>query len=224
MFDRIARRYDVMNTLISLGLDGRWRRQAAARLAPRQGGRYLDVGCGTGDMALEVLRQAPGAEVIGLDPAQQMLALARAKVRAAALAGSISFQVGDGTALAFSDGTFAGVISAFCIRNVTHRERALSEMHRVLAPNGHVVLLELTAPTGSLLRLGHRLYNRWLVPLAGRLATDGKAYQYLVDSIEDFPEAQEVESMLTEAGFVRSSHTPLCAGAVTVFVGERDVD
>ena len=127
MFDRIARRYDLMNRLLSGGLDRRWRRKAVETLAPRPGGRYLDVGCGTGDLAVEILRQCAGASVVGIDPAEGMLAIAEAKIAQAGLASGASFQTGDAEALDFDDGSMAGVISAFCLRNIAHRTRALME-------------------------------------------------------------------------------------------------
>ncbi len=169
MFDRIARRYDLMNRLLSCGLDRRWRRKAVETLAPRPGGRYLDVGCGTGDLAVEILRQCPGASVVGIDPAEGMLAIAEAKIARAGLTGGAGFQTGDAEALDFADGEFAGVISAFCLRNIAHRTRALMEMRRVIAPGGQAVILELTVPTSRIVRAGHWLHTRCLVPLAGRL-------------------------------------------------------
>ena len=218
MFDGIALRYDRMNRLLSLGLDRRWRRRAVAALNPQPGQRYLDVGSGTGDVAIEILRQAAGATVVGIDPAQQMLEIAQAKVQSAGLEGRIGFQAGDVTALPFDDGVFSGVISAFCIRNVSHRLRALAEMRRVLAPAGRVVTLELTVPVSRLVRLGHRLYTRWLVPLAGSLVARREAYRYLVDSIEDFPRPQDVQSTLEEAGFGSTTCVRLSGGIVSIFV------
>jgi len=218
MFNGLARRYDGMNRLISLGLDRRWRREAVAALNPQPGQRYLDVGSGTGDVAIEILRQAAGATVVGIDPAQQMLEIAQAKVREAGLEDRIGFQAGDATALPFGDGAFSGVISAFCIRNVSRRLRALAEMRRVLAPAGRVITLELTVPVSRLVRLGHRLYTRWLVPLAGSLVARREAYRYLVDSIEDFPRPQDVQSMLDQAGFGATTCVRLNGGIVSVFV------
>jgi demethylmenaquinone methyltransferase/2-methoxy-6-polyprenyl-1,4-benzoquinol methylase len=220
MFDRIARRYDLTNRLLSLGLDGRWRRKAVSVLRPRGGRRYLDIGCGTGDMAIEILRQCPEATVVGIDPAGRMLDIAAEKVRKAALTGSIRLQAGDATELAFEDGSFSGIVTAFCIRNVTRRARAIRQMRRVLAPGGRAVILELTLPRNRVLRLGHGLYAGWLVPLAGRLiARNADAYRYLLDSVRGFPRPQELLAMMAEAGFSDPCHVALLGGTVTVFVG-----
>jgi len=223
MFDRIARRYDLMNRLISLGLDRRWRRRAVSLLQPRGGRRYLDVGCGTGDMAIEIARHAPGAEVVGVDPAGRMLEMAAERVRKAGLTDSIVFQPGDAGELAFEDESFAGVVSAFCIRNVTRRALAVREMRRVLAPGGRAVILELTVPHSRIVRLGHRLYTGCMVPLAGRLvARNADAYRYLVDSVRDFPRPHELLAMMAEEGFPDPHCIGLLGGTVTVFIGRAE--
>lgn len=222
MFDRIARRYDRANRLLSLGLDGRWRRSAVSALAPRPHGRYLDVGCGTGDIALEILRQCPDADVVGIDPSEQMLALAAEKARRARRAEKVSFQIGDATTMALPADSFAGVACAFCYRNLTDRAAALAQMRRATSTGGRVVLLELTVPSRPLLRLGHRAYNRWLVPLAGRVLTgSGGAYHYLADSIRDLPPPPEICEQMTAAGFDEVVHRPLSGGVVGLFVGHR---
>lgn len=213
MFAQIARRYDLLNDLLSLRQARRWRRKAVEILAPQNDHRYLDAGCGTGDVALELLRQAPGATVVGIDPVQAMLDLAVAK---AARAGRAIFQPGDVTDLKFADCSFAGVITAFCFRNVADRRRALAEIKRVLAPGGRLVILELTVPSGPLLRYGHRCYSRF-VPLLGRMFSRGSAYRYLVDSIQNFPRPPEIVALLDQAGFRQARHKPLTGGAVTIF-------
>jgi len=223
MFDAIARRYDRMNRLLSLGLDRRWRRRAVAALAPRAGGRYLDVGCGTGDVVMEVLRQCPRATVVGVDPAEAMLGVAVDRLRRAGLAASVSLRTGDATDLAFADASFDGVVTAFCIRNVTHRAKALGEMRRVLSPGGRAVILELTVPAGGVLRAAHRLYTGRVVPLAGRLvARNADAYRYLVESIREFPHPRELLAAMDEAGFAETRREGLLGGTVTVFVGRAD--
>lgn len=221
MFDRIARRYDLMNGLMSGGLDRRWRRKAVKLLTPRSGGRYLDVGCGTGDLAMEILRQCPAAEVIGIDPAEEMLAIAKAKIARKGIADRASFQPGDAESLDFADGELAGVISAFCLRNIAHRAKALAEMRRVIAPGGRAVILELTTPTNPIVRAGHWLHTRCFVPVAGRcVARGGGAYTYLVDSVRDFTQTPQVLEMMAEVGFAEPACMRLAGGVVTIFVGQ----
>jgi len=223
MFDAIARRYDLMNRILSMGLDRRWRRKAVEAITPRPGGRYLDIGCGTGDMGIEILRQCQEAEVLGIDPAENMLDIAAAKTAKDNLKDSISFQTGDAAELCFEDASFAGVITAFCFRNMDDRAKALGEMRRVLAGSGRLVILELTTPSHPLIRTGHKLYNRWLAPTAGRLIAGSKdAYQYLAHSIEAFPQSEEVVGLLNGAGFVNARARTGNGGIVTIFSGEVD--
>lgn len=220
MFDRIAARYDRLNAVLSLGLHRRWGRRAVAALEPAPGGRYLDVGCGTADVAVEILRRQPGARVVGIDPSERMLSVGRAKVARAHLAQAVTLQAGDATQMGFADASFDGAISAYCLRNVAARERALAEMRRVVAPGGHVVVLELTVPHAPLPRLAHALFTRTVVPLAGQLLAGSRdAYRYLVDSIRDFPPPGRVVEMLAEAGLRDAAARPLHAGIVTLFTG-----
>jgi demethylmenaquinone methyltransferase/2-methoxy-6-polyprenyl-1,4-benzoquinol methylase len=219
MFEQVARRYDLLNTLLSLGLARRWRRRAVKILAPQNDHRYLDAGCGTGDVAIELLRQAPGATVVGIDPVQAMLDLAAAKAARAGLGRRSIFQPGDVTDLKFADCSFAGVITAFCFRNVASRGQALAEIKRVLVPGGRLVILELTVPPDRLLRCGYRGYSR-LVPLLGRAFSRGSAYRYLVDSIQNFPRPPEIVALLGQAGFRQARRIPLTGGTVTIFAAE----
>jgi len=222
MFDGIARRYDLLNRLLSFGLDRGWRRAAVAALAPRDDQCYLDVGCGTGDVTLEVLRQAPGARVVGVDPSEQMLAGASRKVRQAGVGERVTLTKGDATALAFGDGAFGGVVSAFCIRNVVDRLAALSEMRRVVAPGGAVVLLEATTPHSRLLWAGHWLYMHSVAPvLGGLVARRPGAYRYLADSIDAFPQSHTMLGLMAEAGLADAQCTPLSGGLVSLYTGRR---
>ena len=220
MFDGIAARYDLLNRLLSLGLDRRWRRRAVREMAPRGGERYLDVGCGTGDVTLEALRQAPAARVVGLDPARGMLALAAAQAQAAGPSGCPGFVMGDATRLPFADGSFDGVATAFCFRSIPQRLEALREMRRVLAAGGRLVILETGVPRHPLVRLGHWLYTHSAVPLLGwLLAGNARAYRYLTDSTEALPVPERVVAMLEQAGFAEARARVLMLGAVTLYTG-----
>ena len=221
MFDGIAARYDLLNRVLSLGLDRGWRRRAAVALGPRGGGLYLDVGCGTGDVLLEVLRRAPGSRVVGVDAAEAMMAVAASKAERAGVADSATFVAGDGLRLPFADRSFDGVVGAFCLRNFTDRGLALREMRRVLVPGGRAVLLETGSPAHRLLRLGHRCYVRVLVPVLGcLLARSRAAYQYLAESVEQFPQPPAIVRAMIAAGFVASESRTLWGGIVTLYVGQ----
>ena len=177
MFDLIARRYDLLNSVISLGMDSSWRRKAVTALAPEDEQIFLDVGCGTGDVAMEIVRQAPHSRVLGIDPAEAMLAIADEKAIADGMDDCLTFRAADVTdpAEEFPEAPFDGVTCSFCIRNITNRAAALKRMVSVMRPGGRVVILELTRPAGRLARFGHKLYNSYFVPLAGRILSRGGA-------------------------------------------------
>ena len=216
MFDGIARHYDAANRALSLGMDRSWRRRAVGVLKPFSGGRYLDIGTGTGDLVFEIRRQAEGATVDGIDPSMEMLAVARNKV----VGKGVEFFEADATALPMADEFYDGIVSGFCFRNIEHRQKALGEMLRVLKPGGKLVVLEATYPVNPLVRLGYRLYTPW-VPMIGKIFGGGSAYKYLVDSIENFPRAGSVVKMFYEAGFAEVECKSLTLGTVSIFSGMK---
>ena len=223
MFSSIAGRYDLMNSIMTMGLDRRWRRRAIKELQPSSGGRFLDVGCGTGDMIIEIFRQCSGVEVIGLDQADGMLKVAAERMQKAGIAEKVQFRLADGVELPFEDASFEGVVCAFCVRNMAQRGDAITEMRRVLKPGGRAIILELTVPRCAVKRFCHKIYTRRIVPLVGRLVTGSKdAYQYLVDSVEDFSTSADVQDMMSQAGFDRTWRISLSGGTVTVFAGQAD--
>ena len=186
MFDRIAPRYDLLNRAMTAGLDGRWRRAAAAAADLAAGDRALDCCTGTGDLALELApRVTRLGRVVGLDFAEEMLGRARAKAEARGL--PVEFVQGDALALPFDDGSFDAATVAFGVRNVSDLDGGLAEMARVVRPGGRVVILEITTP-----RRLRRFYEVWfdrVVPRLGRvLGRDGAAYSYLPASVRRFPE------------------------------------
>jgi ubiquinone/menaquinone biosynthesis methyltransferase len=166
MFDAIARRYDLLNTIISLGRDHAWRREAVDRLQVRAGGQYVDAGCGTGALSLALARRFPAGAltVHGLDFSAAMLHEGGRRIAQAGLAASITLQQGDALALPFADSSLDGVISGFVLRNLSNRPAALVEWCRVLRPGGRCVVLELAVPESWLMRVGYRIFTRLVVP------------------------------------------------------------
>jgi demethylmenaquinone methyltransferase / 2-methoxy-6-polyprenyl-1,4-benzoquinol methylase len=191
MFDRIAPVYDVMNRVMTAGLDVRWRR-LAAEAAVRRGDRVLDAACGTGDLAIADLKAGAG-KVTGLDFSEQMLARARRKA-------PLEWVRGDLLALPFADGTFDAATVGFGVRNVADLELALRELRRVLRPGGRLAVLEITQPRGAL----KPFYSLWfdrIVPLLGKVLPGGAAYTYLPASVRRFPSAERLAALLRECGF-----------------------
>jgi demethylmenaquinone methyltransferase / 2-methoxy-6-polyprenyl-1,4-benzoquinol methylase len=211
MFDRIAPIYDAMNRAFTMGLDGRWRRLAAASVV-RPGDRVLDAACGTGDLALAALEA--GGDVTGLDFSERMLERARRKSDA------IEWIRGDVLALPFDDATFDAATIGFGIRNVEDLDGVLRELARVLRPGGRLAVLELTRPTG-VLRPFFRLWFDVLIPLAGKVLPGGVAYSYLPASVRRFPGPDDLAGALRRAGFADVGYRLLAGGIVSLHVGRR---
>lgn len=220
MFDRIAKNYDVANRAISMGMDRMWRRKTIALLKPFRGGRYLDVGTGTGDLVFEILDQSGNVLIDGIDRSEQMLAIAKDKAAARGIGDAVSFMAADALDIPMESETYDGIVSGFCFRNIEWRQKALAEMLRVLKPGGKLVILEATYPSSPLVRLGYRLYTPF-VPLIGRMLGGGPAYKYLVDSIGNFPRPPAVTEMFSAAGFSDVQCRALTFGAVCVFSGRK---
>ncbi len=219
MFDRIAPRYDLLNRLLSLGIDRGWRRSTVAvlRLPPRA--RVLDLATGTGDLALEICRRHPDARVLGLDPARRMLDLARRKARRAGLAGRLALVPGIAEALPVRDRCLDGLTIAFGIRNVPDRPAALREMARVLRPGARAAILELGEPRRGLLAPVARTWVRGVLPRVGGLLSGSDAYAYLADSMRAFPAPEAFAGLMEEAGLRVIETRSLALGVATLFVG-----
>ena len=220
MFARIARRYDLMNAVMTGGRHHAWRRLAVRQARPA-GGRALDVCCGTGDFALELARQG-AAVVVGVDFGREMLALAAPKAEEAGLRGRVQWQLADALELPFPEGAFVCATSGFSLRNVDDVGRALREMARVVAPGGRVALLELTPVRSRLFGPVFRAYFRGLVPLVGGLVVgDRAAYTYLPESVRAFPTADALAGLMRQAGLVDVRYQLLALGAVALHLGVK---
>jgi demethylmenaquinone methyltransferase / 2-methoxy-6-polyprenyl-1,4-benzoquinol methylase len=223
MFGRIVPRYDLMNRLMTLGLDGRWRAMAAAQAQPAAGGSVLDACCGTGDLAFALAGMYPDSAVIGLDVSETMLVEARRKAAARPLsppARSLEFVEGDLLDLPFADGAFAAVTVGWGVRNVADIGRAFGEMARVTRPGGIVVCLELTPALPGLSRWAHALWLGRVVPGLGRVvAGDAEAYAYLPASVAAFPPAAELAGVMSAAGLTGIRYRLMGFGGVALHVG-----
>jgi demethylmenaquinone methyltransferase / 2-methoxy-6-polyprenyl-1,4-benzoquinol methylase len=219
MFDRIARVYDLMNSVMTAGLHHRWRERAVDLAAVRAGDRALDVATGTGDLALALSRRVgPGGEVIGSDFSDGMLELARAK--GAGTAG-LRFEWGNALALPYGDGEFAAATVGFGARNFSDLDRGLREMARVVRPGGRVVVLEITTPQRPPLSTFFGLWFDRVVPLLGRVAGDPDAYAYLPSSVRRFPGPEGLAARMAAAGLTDVRWPLTAGGIIAIHAGTR---
>ena len=220
MFDGIAERYDLLNRLMSLGIDQGWRRRTVAALRLQAGARVLDLATGTADLALLVAATESGASVVGVDPSERMLEVGRRKVAARGLESRITLLAGDAEALQFPSRSFDALCIAFGIRNVADRERGLREMARVVRPGGRIAILELSEPRRGLLAPFARFHVHVVVPWMGALLSGAKEYKYLQRSIAAFPPAQEFAALMRRNGMNVLEVVPLTFGACHLYVAE----
>lgn len=221
MFDRIAGRYDLLNRIISLGIDQGWRRRTVRSLglADRAvAGPVLDLATGTGDLALLIARKHPTVEVIGIDPSRGMLAVGETKVARAGLASRVSLRYGAAESLPLDDASVEGVTMAFGIRNVADRPAALREMARVTKPGGRIAILELSEPNPGPLAMMARFHMHTVVPWVGGLLSGSREYRYLQESIAAFPPAARFADMMRAAGLDVLEVAPLTFGVVHLYV------
>jgi demethylmenaquinone methyltransferase / 2-methoxy-6-polyprenyl-1,4-benzoquinol methylase len=222
MFDAIAPRYDLLNRLLSLGIDRRWRTFAVRQLELPERGCILDIATGTGDVALEIAAQTSSdVVIIGADFTQGMLVHGLKKIAATPYAGRIKLVNAPCEALPYPAETFDGVTIAFGIRNVVDRQGGLNEMCRVLRPGGRVVILEFSQPKNRLFRNLYYFYFRKVLPWIGGLFSKRSAYQYLPDSVLEFPGQEHFKQMMAQAGFRELRHHDLTCGIATVYVGSK---
>ncbi|MCA9621307.1 MAG: bifunctional demethylmenaquinone methyltransferase/2-methoxy-6-polyprenyl-1,4-benzoquinol methylase UbiE [Myxococcales bacterium] len=221
MFDKIAARYDLLNRLISFGMDNRWRRALVRALDVQalEKPRVLDVATGTADIALAIARRVPASEVVGLDPSVGMLEVGRRKVREADLEARVELVEGDAQAMAFADDAFDGSCIAFGIRNVPDRKRGLEEMARVTRPGRRVVVLELGEPRAGLLAPFARFHIHHVVPRLGAWLSGAQEYAYLEKSIAAFPPAEAFIALMEESGLELVEHRPFVFGGANLYVG-----
>jgi len=218
-FGDVARRYDGLNHLMSVGQDRRWRKIAAEALDLPDGGRALDVGVGTGDMALALLRRWPSSTVAGVDPTQEMMRVGRHKPGSE----RIRWTQGDGLRLPFPNAHFDGVTSAFLMRNVGNVPGALAEQYRVLRPGGRLVCLEMTWPRTPVLGPLFQFYFARMMPrITGLLSGQSAAYNYLPRSVQRFMTPEELEAAMERVGLRNVRYRLLMMGTVALHTGERE--
>ena len=220
MFDHIAGRYDLLNRVMSMGIDQSWRRKTVAAMELPAEARVLDLATGTGDLALMIARIHPEARVVGSDPSSRMLKVGADKVARSGLADRVQLQAGDAQALPYEDDSFDGCCIAFGIRNVPDRSAALAEMARVTKPGGRIAVLELGEPSVGWLSPIARFHVRKVIPKIGGMLSGSREYKYLQESIAAFPSADDFAKQMQACGLNVLDVKPLTFGACTLFVAE----
>jgi demethylmenaquinone methyltransferase/2-methoxy-6-polyprenyl-1,4-benzoquinol methylase len=223
MFDAIAPRYDLLNHVLSAGLDRRWRLRAVNELGLVGRARVLDLCTGTGDLAVAAVRTHVDASVVAIDFAGQMLSLAREKLAAQGLNGSIRLVRGDGTRIPLADASCDAATIGFGIRNVVDPAQALRDIARVLRPGGRLAILEFGQPRLPGIRTLYSWYFRYVLPLIGRMVSrHSSAYSYLPASVGTFPPPAEFSRIISATGFSQVRAVPLTFGIVYLYVADRD--
>jgi demethylmenaquinone methyltransferase/2-methoxy-6-polyprenyl-1,4-benzoquinol methylase len=220
MFNNISGKYDFLNHFLSAGIDRRWRKKAIAALKEIQPKIILDVATGTGDLALEAQKQLNPEKIIGIDIAVKMLDIGRGKIKKKGLTEIMTLEEGDSENLPFEDNSFDAVIVAFGVRNFANVEKGLQEMTRVLRPGGKCVILEFSKPKVFPIKQLYNFYFSSILPGIGRMTSkDKKAYAYLYESVQAFPEGKVFEELLQKIGLKNTTCEALTMGICSIYTG-----
>ncbi|MCB9173647.1 MAG: bifunctional demethylmenaquinone methyltransferase/2-methoxy-6-polyprenyl-1,4-benzoquinol methylase UbiE [Flavobacteriales bacterium] len=221
MFNNISKKYDFLNHFLSLGIDILWRKKAIKLLKPHQPKVMLDIATGTGDFALEALSLKP-TKIIGIDISEGMLAVGKDKIKAKGVDSIIDLQLGDSENLPFDNGYFDAYTVGFGVRNFENLEKGLTEMLRVLKPNGKAVILEFSKPKKFPIKQVYNFYFNNILPGIGKLVSkDNAAYTYLPESVNAFPEGEEFVQILSKLGYKEIKNMPLMFGIASIYYASK---
>lgn len=222
MFDSIAGTYDQLNHTLSFGIDRMWRKKGIAYLRPFAPKSILDIATGTGDLAISMQRKLNADRIIGADISEGMMDVGRQKVAEAGLSEHISFEYQDCTALTYAEDSFDAVTAAFGVRNFEDIEQGIREMYRVLRPDGHVMILELSTPEHFPMKQLYSIYSKWVIPTIGRLfSKEQSAYSYLPASIKVVPQGKVMTDLLSRVGFSEVQARTLTFGICSLYTGTK---
>lgn len=222
MFDKVAPYYDFLNRFLSLRIDVLWRKKALRMLAKSNPKKTLDIATGTADLAIMANKIWTPEKIVGLDISKEMLRVGQTKVEKKNLSSIISLEQGDSENLRFKDGEFDTVMAAFGVRNFENLEKGLSEMNRVLEKGGTCMILEFSRPRVFPLKQIFNVYFKYILPVIGKLTSkDPKAYEYLYESVQVFPDYDNFASILKKTGFVDVTYKPLSFGICTIYLAKK---
>ncbi len=222
MFDTISEEYDGLNRVISFGIDIKWRDKVIEYVANSNPEKVLDIATGTGDLALLMAERTQAKEIIGLDISAGMLAVGKRKIAEKNWTNKIQMVQADSENMPYADDYFDAITVSFGVRNFENLQKGLTEILRVLKPNGVFVILETSVPTKFPFKQGYGIYSKFILPTIGKLFSKDKvAYQYLSDSANKFPFGQELNNILQETGFIDVSHEPQTFGVATIYKASK---
>lgn len=222
MFNNIAGNYDFLNHFLSLGIDRTWRNKAIAVVAAKNPAAILDVATGTGDLAITAAKKIAGAQITGVDIASQMLEEGRKKINAQLLDARIEMRLGDSESLPFENATYDAVMCAYGVRNFENLAAGLREMQRIMKPGGQLAILEFSRPASFPFKQLYGFYFRFILPAVGRIVSKhSRAYTYLPESVNAFPDGQRFCDILTECGFTNAKARPLTMGVTTLYTANK---
>lgn len=221
MFNNISKHYDLLNHLLSLGVDIYWRKQAIKMLKPENPKYILDIATGTGDFAIEALALKP-SKIIGVDISEGMLEVGKKKLQRMRLDDKIELRIGDSERLLFEDNIFDAIIVAFGVRNFENLEKGLADMYRVLKPGGSVVVLEFSKPQKFPFKQLYNFYFKSILPIVGRIISkDQSAYTYLPESVKAFPDGNAFLEVLNRVGYKNTICRTLTFGISSIYMGRK---
>lgn len=220
MFDNIAPYYDFLNGFLSLGIDTIWRKKAINELKDLNPKKILDVATGTGDVAIQMTKTLNPEEIIGLDISKEMLEIGKKKIAKRKISDIIKMEVGDSENLRFENNTFDAISVSFGVRNFENLEKGMREMNRVLKKDGKLIVLEFSRPTVFPIKQAFNFYFKYILPVIGRITSkDKRAYSYLYESVQAFPEGDNFISVLEKTGFKQNTCRRLSLGICSIYTG-----
>ncbi|WP_106828997.1 bifunctional demethylmenaquinone methyltransferase/2-methoxy-6-polyprenyl-1,4-benzoquinol methylase UbiE [Parabacteroides pacaensis] len=223
MFDSIAHTYDTLNHTLSFGFDKGWRRKGVSFLKPFAPKKILDIATGTGDLALLMCRLLQPEQVVGADISEGMMKIGREKATAAGLSDKITFEQQDCTDLTYEANSFDAVTAAFGVRNFENIEQGIREMHRILKPGGHIMILELSTPEKFPMKQLYRMYSSTVIPFIGKyLSKEKAAYKYLPESVKVVPQGKVMTDLLTHCGFKQARFKTFTFGICSLYTGIKE--
>lgn len=221
MFDTIANRYDLLNSILSLGIHKGWRRKCVKRLKTRNPKNILDVATGTGDFAIECAKLQPN-KIVGIDISEGMMSFGRTKLQKLKLDNLITLEHGNAETVTYPDNSFDAIVVGFGVRNFQNLEKGLTNLYRILKPGGQIIILEFSYPRNWFIKGGYNFYFTYITPLVGKIfSKDTKAYFYLMESVKAFPYNEKFTEILSRSGFKNTSFQPLSFGIAAIYAGDK---